>query len=152
MASGMVIAALVVACAVGALALATGHGGRRRREMVTGRDRGISAFAQSLERPESDPVVQAVYAALVGEAGDELQFVRADDDLEQLWGIVEEDLDDVAVRAAAELSAHWSVDLSGHYQLGLTPRMLVEFLDQQSPRRQPEALLPRADRGRGDSR
>lgn len=95
---------------------------------LEGRAPGVAAFAESLGRPESDVFVQAVYKALVEEAGRELERVRADDDLEDFWGIVDLDLDDVGVRAVELLPKGWSVELKGHHGFGRTPRMLIEFL------------------------
>ena len=135
MRSGLAVAlASLFGVVVGAWLFIYRQATRKRRLLRASRVPGPAAFAESLGRPECDPIVQAVYSALVGEAGDELSVVRADDDLEQLWGIVDEDLDDVALKAVEGLPASWSVDLAGYYRRGLTPRILVEFLEQRSRR------------------
>src|SRR5437762_12683199 len=71
----------------------------RARRVVSGlrekRVPGAAAFAASLGRPSDDPVAMATFMALREECGDELDYVRSDDDLGHLYGIVGEDLDDV---------------------------------------------------------
>ena len=104
---------------------------RWRTQILDGRERGLSHFAFSLGRAECDPVTRAVYSALVSEAGGELAMVRADDDLDLVWGIVGEDLEDVVCATGEHLQIAAKWELTGSLETPVTPRRLVMFFDAQ---------------------
>ncbi len=89
---------------------------------------GLGGFAESFGRTEVDVVVRAVYRAIVHERGPQLVVVRADDDLQGLWGIVDEDLDDLVRACIGNLPPHLKFELAGHHNL-TTPRDVVEFIE-----------------------
>jgi hypothetical protein len=125
---------LVVAL-VGVLALfALVHlrGGRRRTRVLAGRVPGIIEFAKSLSRGRDDPTVRAVYEAVLHEIGPEAAAVRGDGDLGSLWGVVDEDLDDLVLDAVARLPEGKRCDLRGTFALVSTPRQVIELIESRS--------------------
>jgi hypothetical protein len=119
---------------IGAWMLIGALGHRARRQVVDTRTPGIDGFAASLGRPVEDPFVHAVFMALLSELGEDGEVVNADDDLGELWGIVDDDLDDLVVESIDRLPPGWSLDLTGRFIELRTPRDMVVFLDANAKR------------------
>ena len=121
-----------------ALVLVLGYRRFARRERAAavvraGRDAGASAFAESLGRPASDRIVHATFQALVRAGGRTLEAVRADDDLARLYGIVDDDLDDVVREIVCTLPGGSDALLKGHHESLRTPRHIVNFVSALMP-------------------
>lgn len=121
-----------VACFVGVFWLMQVRMNRSMQRLRGERTAGVIPFAESLGRPPSNPTVAGVYAALCGEA-DDLRVARADDDLEDLYGIVDDDLDDLTLAAVSRCLGWSKRDLRGHSVRIRTPRDLVNWIEALPP-------------------
>jgi hypothetical protein len=88
----------------------------------------VEAFASSLGRCVGDPITVTLYQVLIEVGGNELQVVRADDSLSHLFGIVDDDIDDVIEQTVSRLQGNASQVLDGQYITLSTPREMVGFL------------------------
>jgi len=73
---------------------------RRMRMVAGGRIPGFDAFFDSLAHGTSREPAKHFYDALHEHSGSHVTVVRGDDDLCDLYGIVDEDIDDVMLEAA----------------------------------------------------
>ena len=103
---------------------------RKVKRRLAGRRPGVLFFAESLSRDPGDPLIRRTHETLVRHGGEDLQLVRADDDLNGMYGIDGEDIDELVL----ELAKHINPDaesklgvLGGHVR---TARDLVELLER----------------------
>ncbi len=127
--------ARVVVSVLAVFALGYLRAERRRKRALAGRVAGISEFARSLDRPEGDPAVRAVYDAMLDECRSEAAVVHGDDDLSSLWGVEDEDLDELVLNAVARLPESMRFDLRGTFVSVRTPRQVIELIESRSGRK-----------------
>lgn len=123
---------VALACVLGTWWIVAVHE-RRKHELagvLAGREKGAAAFAASLGRAADDPTAVALYKALLEYGCDEVLAVRADDDLLELYGLADEDMDDLVGDVVARLYPDGRARLQGKHERLDTPRMIMHFVEE----------------------